>query len=47
MEDYRPFVLPNALSGTFIGHKRNVKCVTFIGEEGIHLASGSSDNTIK
>ncbi len=47
LENYHAFVLPNALRTTFSGHKRNVKCVCFVGEEGKQIASGSSDNTIK
>ncbi|KAL6070987.1 WD40 repeat-containing protein SMU1 [Balamuthia mandrillaris] len=47
LEDFSPFVLPNALKDCFVGHRGNVKCVEFIGEEGFTLASGSSDNTIK
>ncbi|EFA77813.1 predicted protein [Heterostelium album PN500] len=29
------------------GHRKNVKCVEFIGGNGLSLATGSSDNTIK
>eukprot|EP00026_Physarum_polycephalum_P006258 Phypoly_transcript_06300.p1 GENE.Phypoly_transcript_06300~~Phypoly_transcript_06300.p1 ORF type:complete len:572 (+),score=66.81 Phypoly_transcript_06300:79-1794(+) len=47
LEDYHAFILPNALKNTLTSHKRNVKCVCFVGEEGLHLASGSSDNTVK
>lgn len=47
LQDYSALVLPNALMNNLAGHKRNVKCVTFVGEEGIYIASGSSDNTIK
>lgn len=47
LEDYSPFLLPNALKNTLTGHAANVKCVEFVGEEGLTLASGSSDGTIK
>eukprot|EP00742_Colponemidia_sp_Colp-10_P005419 GILJ01005791.1.p1 GENE.GILJ01005791.1~~GILJ01005791.1.p1 ORF type:complete len:646 (-),score=96.73 GILJ01005791.1:200-2086(-) len=47
LEDYRCFVLPNAQKAVLAGHKGNVKCVEFIGEEGKCIASGSSDNTIR
>ncbi|GAM24710.1 hypothetical protein SAMD00019534_078850, partial [Acytostelium subglobosum LB1] len=47
LEDYSCFVLPNSLRTTLSGHKKNVKCVEFIGTNGLSLASGSSDNTIK
>ena len=47
LEDYKPFVLPNTLKSSFEGHMANVKCVEFVGEEGLSLASGSSDNTVR
>ncbi|OLY82724.1 WD repeat-containing protein 5B [Smittium mucronatum] len=47
LQDYEPPVLPNKIRSSFVGHKANVKCVTFIGEDGDYIASGSSDNTIK
>ncbi|KAF2068728.1 hypothetical protein CYY_009949 [Polysphondylium violaceum] len=46
LDDYSCFVLPNSLKFNCVGHKKNVKCVEFIGN-GLTLASGSSDNTIK
>ncbi|KAN0036022.1 hypothetical protein ACTA71_005320 [Dictyostelium dimigraforme] len=46
LDDYSCFVLPNSLKFNCTGHKKNVKCVEFIGN-GLTLASGSSDNTIK
>eukprot|EP01132_Coremiostelium_polycephalum_P009326 gene9326-11436_t len=46
LDDYSCFVLPNSLRASLNGHKKNVKCVEFIGN-GLSLASGSSDNTIK
>src|SRR5690606_10853521 len=46
--DYECFVVPNALKNMFVGgHKENIKCIEFLGEDGTFLASGSSDNTIK
>lgn len=47
LEDYSCFVLPNAHKSTFCGHRSNVKCVEFVGEEGTHIVSGSSDNTLQ
>ncbi|RIB15535.1 WD40-repeat-containing domain protein [Gigaspora rosea] len=47
LHDYSSFVIPNALRSTFVGHKGNVKCVEFIGEEGREIVSGSSDNTLR
>jgi len=47
LQDYTSFVIPNAVRATLIGHRGNVKCVEFIGEEGREIVSGSSDNTIR
>ena len=41
LEDYSPFILPNALKTTYEGHLDNVKCVEFVGADGVTLASGS------
>ena len=41
LEDYSPFVIPNAQHRMMEGHQGNVKCVEFLGEEGHRLASGS------
>ncbi|KAG2386564.1 hypothetical protein C9374_002308 [Naegleria lovaniensis] len=45
--DYETLIIPNSLYNTFKGHKENVKCVEFIGKQGLYLASCSSDHTIK
>ncbi|CAG8446282.1 13569_t:CDS:10 [Acaulospora morrowiae] len=47
LQDYSSFVIPNATHATLIGHRGNVKCVDFIGEEGREIVSGSSDNTLR
>ncbi|ORX90453.1 WD40 repeat-like protein [Basidiobolus meristosporus CBS 931.73] len=47
LEDYSSFIIPNAVFSTFTGHRGNIKCVEFIGEEGSSLISGSSDNTLR
>ncbi|OMJ26814.1 putative WD repeat-containing protein [Smittium culicis] len=47
LEDYEPPVVPNTMKYIYSGHKSNIKSVTFIGEDGDFIASGSSDNTIK
>eukprot|EP00899_Mesostigma_viride_P000063 jgi/Mesvir1/10057/Mv12126-RA.1 len=47
LEDYQCFVLPNALKMTLAGHRGNVKCVDFVGDQGTYIASGSSDNTVR
>ncbi|CDS02671.1 hypothetical protein LRAMOSA00076 [Lichtheimia ramosa] len=47
LENYTSFVIPNATANILSGHRRNVKCVEFIGEEGQEIVSGSSDNTLR
>ena len=47
LSDYACYVLPNAPKTLLGGHKGNVKCVEFVGEEGNLIASGSSDNTVR
>lgn len=41
LEDYAPFVLPNACTHVLRGHRDNIKCVEFVGSDGALLASGS------
>ncbi|TYZ57956.1 hypothetical protein PybrP1_002025 [[Pythium] brassicae (nom. inval.)] len=45
--DFECEVLPNAVKSTYAGHSQNVKYVTFVGQDGEFLASGSSDTTIR
>mmetsp|Transcript_42775 Transcript_42775/g.69354 ORF Transcript_42775/g.69354 Transcript_42775/m.69354 type:complete len:631 (-) Transcript_42775:57-1949(-) len=47
LEDYQCFLLPNAQRTLMKGHRYNVKCVEFVGEEGLSIVSGSSDNTLR
>lgn len=47
VRDFECEVLPNAVKSTYVGHSQNVKYVTFVGQDGEFLASGSSDTTIK
>lgn len=47
LEDYESVVIPNALCRRFVGHEGNVKCVSFIGDEGSALVSVSSDNSCR
>ncbi|KAI9097009.1 WD40-repeat-containing domain protein [Phlyctochytrium arcticum] len=47
LDDYHSLIIPNAVKSTLTGHKGNVKCVEFIGEEGLAILSGSSDNTCR
>eukprot|EP00190_Bangiopsis_sp_CCMP1999_P003760 CAMPEP_0198731134 /NCGR_PEP_ID=MMETSP1475-20131203/28264_1 /TAXON_ID= ORGANISM="Unidentified sp., Strain CCMP1999" /NCGR_SAMPLE_ID=MMETSP1475 /ASSEMBLY_ACC=CAM_ASM_001111 /LENGTH=585 /DNA_ID=CAMNT_0044494053 /DNA_START=340 /DNA_END=2094 /DNA_ORIENTATION=+ len=46
LEDYECFVVPNAQRHVMRGHRDNVKSVTFCGEDGRLIASGSSDNSV-
>lgn len=41
LEDYSSFVIPNSLAANLCGHRNNVKCVEFLGEEGREIVSGS------
>ncbi|TMW58948.1 hypothetical protein Poli38472_007093 [Pythium oligandrum] len=47
LHDFECEVLPNCVKSTYVGHSQNVKYVTFVGQDGEFLASGSSDTTIK
>uniref|UniRef100_V5EEU8 WD40 repeat-containing protein SMU1 n=2 Tax=Kalmanozyma brasiliensis (strain GHG001) TaxID=1365824 RepID=V5EEU8_KALBG len=47
LHDYTGFIVPNAVAHTMRGHRKNVKSVRFVGEEGRKLVSGSSDNTVR
>lgn len=47
LRDFECEVLPNAVKSTYVGHAQNVKFVTFVGQDGEFLASGSSDATVK
>lgn len=47
LDDYQSLIIPNAIRTSFVGHKGNVKCAVFIGEEGTSVISGSSDNTCR
>ncbi|SPO47295.1 related to TAF5 - subunit of TFIID and SAGA complexes [Moesziomyces antarcticus] len=47
LHDYTGFIVPNAVAHTMRGHRKNVKSVRFVGEEGRKIVSGSSDNTVR
>ena len=47
LHDYTPTVVPNASKSVFTGHKGNVKCVEFVGDDGRFIVSGSSDNSCR
>ncbi|KAG9296188.1 hypothetical protein G9A89_014780 [Geosiphon pyriformis] len=47
LQDYTSFIIPNAIRATLVGHRGNVKCVEFVGQEGREIVSGSSDNTLR
>ncbi|KAL2915354.1 hypothetical protein HK105_205219 [Polyrhizophydium stewartii] len=42
LQDYASLVLPNSVKSVFVGHTNNVKCVEFVGEDGMFIMSGSS-----
>lgn len=45
--DYESFVCPNAIMSTCFGHRKNVKALAWVGQEGRSIASGSSDGTVR
>ena len=47
LHDYTGFIVPNSVAHTMRGHRKNVKSVRFVGEEGRKLVSGSSDNSVR
>ncbi|SPO38984.1 related to TAF5 - subunit of TFIID and SAGA complexes [Pseudozyma flocculosa] len=47
LHDYTGFIVPNSVQHTMRGHRKNVKSVRFVGEEGRKIVSGSSDNTVR
>lgn len=47
LRDFEGLIMPNAVRATCFGHEAAVKAVTFIGDEGTALASGSSDNSVR
>mmetsp|Transcript_61293 Transcript_61293/g.146413 ORF Transcript_61293/g.146413 Transcript_61293/m.146413 type:complete len:633 (+) Transcript_61293:145-2043(+) len=47
LRDYECFVLPNSLRHEYKGHTANTKCLSFLGEDGSYLVSGSSDRTLR
>ncbi|KAK4054467.1 hypothetical protein OIV83_000961 [Microbotryomycetes sp. JL201] len=47
LQDYSPFVVPNSELKVFEGHAANVKAARFVGHEGKHVVSGSSDIAVR
>jgi WD40 repeat protein len=47
LTDYTTIVVPNSLKSSFKGHTDKVKCVLFVGDNGVLLATGSSDNSVR
>ncbi len=47
LEDYTCFVVPNTRHLTFTGHTKAVKCLTYLGDGGERLATGSADKTVR
>lgn len=45
--DYRCPAVPDTPRDVYAGHSAGVKCVTFVGEEAVLMASGSGDGEIK
>ncbi|KAG0217380.1 hypothetical protein BGX33_010683 [Mortierella sp. NVP41] len=41
LQDFSPFVIPNACKTVMQGHRGNVKCAEFVGQEGRTIISGS------
>lgn len=41
LQDFSPFVIPNATRTIMQGHRGNVKCAEFVGSEGRSIISGS------
>lgn len=41
LQDFSPFVIPNATKTIMQGHRGNVKCAEFVGSEGRSIISGS------
>ena len=41
LQDFSPFVIPNACKTIMQGHRGNVKCAEFVGHEGRTIISGS------
>mmetsp|Transcript_4673 Transcript_4673/g.6614 ORF Transcript_4673/g.6614 Transcript_4673/m.6614 type:complete len:553 (-) Transcript_4673:65-1723(-) len=47
MKDFTCHAVPSSNHLTFVGHKADVKATEFVGVNGKHLASGSSDGTVR
>lgn len=47
LEDFEFAVVPNTRRRNFAGHTANVKCVSFVGDEGRAIVTGSSDHTAR
>jgi WD40 repeat protein len=44
LQDFTPLVVPNVVKTVYHGHTKNVKCAEFLGDDGIHMMTGSSDH---
>lgn len=44
--DYRCPAVPDSPRDVYLGHSAGVKCVTFVGEEAVLLASGDGDGNV-
>lgn len=43
LADYQSHAVPNAVKSVFNGHQSNVKCLSFVGNEGTRIISGGGD----
>eukprot|EP01094_Clydonella_sp_ATCC50884_P029339 TRINITY_DN9159_c0_g1_i2.p1 TRINITY_DN9159_c0_g1~~TRINITY_DN9159_c0_g1_i2.p1 ORF type:complete len:598 (+),score=111.99 TRINITY_DN9159_c0_g1_i2:64-1857(+) len=47
LADYSYSRIPNAEHACLRGHQASIKCVAFVGEEGLHVVSGAGDNVVR
>ena len=47
LDDFKSFAPPNSLRYTVRGHRGNVKCATFVGDDGTFIASGGGDSCVR
>lgn len=47
LHDFSPLIIPNSVKSIYLGHTKNVKCLSFLGQNGTRIITGSSDNTLR
>lgn len=47
LEDFECTVVPNKKKMVLTGNKQSLKCVTFVGDEALAIAAGSSDSNVR